>query len=231
MLQLTSEFFKAYYGEYPSEYNITYLHYTLELITTNEEEYKNIENDLKKIKAYYPNLFKIYISDSRVLETFSKHTNILDFYLEDIYVRINGVEDFEILEQLKIKPKKIIINYEDLWKYDKNRLKQYLVILELDTVNELSIDQLKELQKVIPIYQILVGQICYLSSYFREYLNRVAQKFQIDKNDFLKIEKQAVISNDMYTIQEYERIYNELQYLVKDIAKNDTDYNRFKKSI
>ena len=52
MLKLTSEFFKAYYGEYPSDYNITYLHYNLELIITDEKEYKNIENDLKKIKAY-----------------------------------------------------------------------------------------------------------------------------------------------------------------------------------
>ena len=229
MLKLTSEFFKAYYGEYPSDYNITYLHYNLELITTDEKEYKNIENDLKKIKAYNPNLFKIYISDSKVLEAFKKHTNILDLYLEDIYVRINKEEDLELLEQLKIKPKKIIIDYEDLWKYDKNKLKKYLIILELDTVNELSIDQLKELQKVIPIHQIMVGQICYLSNYFREYLNRVAQKFMLDKNDFLRIEKQAVISNDMYTTQEYESIYNELQYLVKDIATFDTDYNRFKK--
>ena len=48
MLKLTSEFFKAYYGEYPSDYNITYLHYNLELITTDEKEYKNIESPIQK---------------------------------------------------------------------------------------------------------------------------------------------------------------------------------------
>ena len=227
MLNLESNYFNEYYGNNPQFYNIAFMHYNLEKFTEDKSEYLLIEKDLVKLKEYINELFKIYFSSIDDLLMFNSNTSIVDNYFEDIYLRINGVEDFNKLKDINMDGMKIIIPYSKLNNYDREMLNSYKIVLQIDNVSELSLDDLNNLS-LYSVSEIIVGQICYLSSYFMPYFERIGEKFNIDPMNQLCIEKQALISNDNYSLEEYSIVYNELKNIVDGIDFELDDVSKFK---
>lgn len=227
MLNLESNYFNEYYGNNPQFYNIAFMHYNLEKFTEDNSEYLLIEKDLVKLKEYINELFKIYFSSIDDLLMFNSNTSVVDNYFEDIYLRINGVEDFNKLKDINMDGMKIIIPYSKLNNYDREMLNSYKIVLQIDNVSELSLDDLNNLS-LYSVSEIIVGQICYLSSYFMPYFERIGEKFNIDPMNQLCIEKQALISNDNYSLEEYSIVYNELKNIVDGIDFELDDVSKFK---
>lgn len=227
MLNLESNYFNEYYGNNPQFYNIAFMHYNLEKFTEDNSEYLLIEKDLVKLKEYINELFKIYFSSIDDLLMFNSNTSIVDNYFEDIYLRINGVEDFNKLKDINMDGMKIIIPYSKLNNYDREILNSYKIVLQIDNVSELSLDDLNNLS-LYSVSEIIVGQICYLSSYFMPYFERIGEKFNIDPMNQLCIEKQALISNDNYSLEDYSIVYNELKNIVDGIDFELDDVSKFK---
>lgn len=227
MLNLESNYFNEYYGNNPQFYNIAFMHYNLEKFTEDNSEYLLIEKDLVKLKEYINELFKIYFSSIDDLLMFNSNTSVVDNYFEDIYLRINGVEDFNKLKDINMDGMKIIIPYSKLNNYDREILNSYKIVLQIDNVSELSLDDLNNLS-LYSVSEIIVGQICYLSSYFMPYFERIGEKFNIDPMNQLCIEKQALISNDNYSLEEYSIVYNELKNIVDGIDFELDDVSKFK---
>jgi len=228
MLNLESSYFKEYYGENPDFYSIAFLHYSLDIVKENMMEYVLIQSDLKKVKEYTKSLFKIYFSELNTFLNFINNTRILDNYFEDIYLRINSALELNELNKYeKLFNLKVIVSYSDISKYDKNFINKFKIIIQIDTVKELSINDLIDLQKNYNVEQVIVGQICYLSSYFKSFLKRIGDKFNINYLDQLNIEKHALISNDNYSIDEYIKIYKALEILCVNIEETD-EVEKFK---
>lgn len=227
MLNLESNYFNEYYGNNPQFYNIAFMHYNLEKFTEDNSEYLLIEKDLVKLKEYINELFKIYFSSIDDLLMFNSNTSVVDNYFEDIYLRINGVEDLNRLKDINVDGMKIIIPYSKLNNYDREMLNSYKIVLQIDNVSELSLDDLNNLS-LYSVSEIIVGQICYLSSYFMPYFERIGEKFNIDPMNQLCIEKQALISNDNYSLEEYSIVYNELKNIVDGIDFELDDVSKFK---
>lgn len=222
MLNLESKYFNEYYGSNPRFYNIGFLHYNVELF---DEDFTLLEKDLVRVKEYIKNLFKLYFSNAEVFMTLRKYTNIVSDYFDDIYVRINDVKDFNALQD--VIGIKIIIPFKALKNYDKEILNKYNIVLQVDNVSELSVEELNTLSDY-NISEIICGQICYLSSYFTPFFERIGESYGIDPMDQLSVEKQALISNDNYSKEEYITIYNALHELVNGIDCNLSEVEKFK---
>lgn len=229
MLNLESKYFNEYYGENPDFYSIAYMHYNMEIFDDEKNEYKLIEEDLKQVKSYIKDLFKIYFSECETFFSLISNTEILDKYYNDIYLRINSESELDKINgHSELSGLNIIVSYKDINNYKVDDINKYQIVLQIDTVSELSSEQLDELKKTYNIKQIIVGQICYLNSYFMPYFKRIGKKFNIDYLDQLSIEKQGIISNDNYTVDEYIKIYNEIIKLVSGININEDEIDRFK---
>lgn len=222
MLNLESKYFNEYYGSNPRFYNVGFLHYNVELF---DEDFTLLEKDLVKVKEYIKDLFKLYFSNVEVFMTLRKYTNIISAYFNDVYVRINDVKDFNTLHD--VVGIKIIIPFKALKNYDKEILNKYNIVLQVDNVSELSVEELNTLSDY-NISEIICGQICYLSSYFTPFFERIGESYGIDPMDQLSVEKQALISNDNYSKEEYITIYNALYELVKGIDSNLPEVEKFK---
>lgn len=222
MLNLESKYFNEYYVNNPQFYNIAFMHYNVELF---DEDYSLLEKDLVKVKEFVKEHFKLYFSNVEVFMTLSEHTNILNNYFNDVYVRINNVIDFNLLEE--VEGIKVIIPLNALKKYDKDVLNKFNIVIQIDNVSELSIEELNSLEDY-NISEIICGQICYLSSYFMPFFERIGSMYGIDAMDQLNVEKQALISNDNYSKEEYVTIYNALNELVQGIDMNLSEVERFR---
>lgn len=222
MLNLESKYFNEYYGNNPQFYNIAFMHYNVELF---DEDYSLLEKDLVKVKEFVKEHFKLYFSNVEVFMGLCKHTNIVNNYFNDVYVRINNVTDFNLLEE--VEGIKVIIPLNALKKYDKDVLNKFNIVIQIDNVSELSIEELNMLSDY-NVSEIICGQICYLSSYFMPFFERIGSMYGIDAMDQLNIEKQALISNDNYTKEEYIKVYKELLKLVESIDYNASEIEKFK---
>lgn len=236
MFKLKSKSLIDYYGETPIDYNICFIHYGIDILEDSKEEYNLILEDLINIKNNVPKeIYKIYFSTLEDLKKITNNTNILDKLIDDIYVRIRNNND--ILELNKIinnKSIKIIIDY---YLIDNITFTDNLdIIIQVDTIKELPYNKLLQLNKKYNINKVSLGQIMYLNSYFKEYLERCANYLNIkinNKYDYAKVEKEIVLSNDIYNIDEYGKIEKELKSIVKDCDKTDLFevYNRIIKKI
>lgn len=222
MLNLESKYFNEYYGNNPRLYSVGFLHYNVELF---DEDYSLLEKDLIKVKEYTKKLFKLYFSNVEVFMTLCQDTNIVNDNFNDIYVRINDVKDFNTLQD--VVGIKIIIPLKMLKNYDKEIINKYNIVLQIDNVSELSVEELNTLSDY-NVSEIICGQICYLSSYFMPFFERIGSMYGIDAMDQLACEKQALISNDNYSKEEYITIYNALKELVNDIDSELPEVEKFK---
>lgn len=235
MLELSSKTLKEYYGEKPSDYNIKFCHYSYDILEETSEEYRAIKKDLKNIKEYVGDeYFKLYFGEVDTLQKLNNMCNILDDYLDFIYVRVRNENEYKNLNRVVGNlPIKIIVEKDNL-KYIKS-LKYdnlYDVVLQIDTIKELSPTQLNKLKALYNIEDILVGQWCGLSSYFEDYYDRQEYKYKIKKlkngsKDYTTIEKNAVIYNDIYSFYTYTKLYNKLIDIISAINLKDREDMRF----
>ena len=229
MLRLESKSLIEYYGINPQNYDLGFIHYQVDLMEETEEEYHLLEQDFYHIKEYVgEEKFKIYFSELDTLEKIIQNTNVLEKFLNFIYIRIRNVD--ELLKLNKIIPNKnikIIIDAKNLQSISEIKNENYEIILQIDTISELTIDELNKLRTHLNISQILVGQICYLSKKFLPFLEQMAKKFQLSLDNYLEIEKNVLISNDFYSISTYEKIFHTFHELVGDISLNDEEVEKF----
>ena len=197
-LNLESKYFNEYYGKNPDFYLIAFWHYNIELLDESKKEYELIESDLSKIRKATKDLFKIYFSDIDVLLKVIKNTNILNDYFENIYLRINSVDDLIKLSKYnELLNLNIIVLDSELFNYKNTNINDYNVILQINTVNELKPIELEKIKLDYNIKEIIVGQIS-TGSYPLDFYKKIANKFNLNYLDYLRIEKQVIIYNDNY---------------------------------
>ena len=228
MLQIESKSLFGYYGKNPQNYTIGFLHYQVDLCEETEKEYQLLEEDFRHIKEYVgEEKFKIYFSEIETLNKVLQNTNILENFSNFIYIRIRNNDELLQLNMLvPNKNIKIIIDNKNLKNISEVKNNNYETVLQIDTISELTINELNKLKTKFNITQILVGQICYVSKVLLAFLQRMAKKFQISSDDYLEIEKNVLISNDFYSLSTYEKILNAFYELVDDIPKNDNEANK-----
>lgn len=231
MLQIESKSLLDYYGRNPQNYSIGFIHYQVNLYEEAEEEYQLLEKDFCHIKEYVgEEKFKIYFSDLETLNKIFQNTKILEKFSKFIYVRIrNNDELSQLNEFVSHKNINIIIDSKNLRNISEIENNDYNVVLQINTVSQLTIDELYQLKTNLNITQILVGQICYLSDELLPFLHRMAKKFQLNSDDYLEIEKNVLISNDFYSLSTYKRLLHAFHELVDDIPEDDKEVDKFLK--
>ena len=228
-MNLKSKYFTSYYGINPAYYDLAYIHYNMDFIANNQDEYIKLKNDLKTVKEYTGNLFKLYFSTIDDLILFCKYKDLIKEYSSYIYLRINSNDDIDKLNNLAgIDNIKIIVSYSKLNDYKIEKINKYNLVIQVDLVKELSINELNNIKDKYNINYIMVGQICYLDDSFIRFFQRIADKYKLNFNNQLEVEKQAIISNDIYSIKEYIDIYNKLLELVSNVNINDNEVKKFK---
>ena len=226
-MKLSSKSLINYYGEIPNNYNISFIHCQIDLVDDSKEESELVLRDLLNIKNYVSeDLFKIYFSNLKDLKILVNNTNILDILSNDIYVRIRNNKELDELRNI-VKDNKlnIIVDYNKI--NSINIVDTYNTIVQVDTIKELSCDQLDELNKKYGIKYVCLGQMSYLGNYYLDYLHEMGDYFKIPRlkdgsYDYFNIEKEVSLSNDIYTIEEYKKIYEKLISFQKDIKENDS---------
>ena len=210
MIRLKSETLKKYYGEIPREYDLKFIHFEIDISKESKDEYQFIEEDLKAVQQYVQDSFMIYFSDIDNLCKMIKNTKIIENYFPNIYIRIRNSREYEQYKSLKCNLT-LIIELSDLKKIscDKDN-----IIIQINTISELSLDALRLLLKKYNIQKILLGQIAYITEDYTFLLDALQDKYEIDKSQILELEKNNKITNDMYTINEYIKIYNEISKFV-----------------
>ena len=178
--------------------------------------------------------FKLYFGELETLEKIICNTNILNDYTNFIYVRVRDEEEYKKMNSLvKDLPIKIIVEKENLDKI--NSLKNnnlYDIVLQIDTFKELSSLELYSLKRIYPIEYVMVGQFIDLSNDFQDYILYLENKYKINRLDdgtvdYASIDKNAKISNDIYTCDVYFELENKLYELISDVDSNDSEATKF----
>ncbi len=229
MFELKSKTLTEYYGKVPRNYDLKFLHYQIDLANLNPLELEFLSKDLDKIFEHIgKKYFKIYFSNLTTLKNVMKNTAIISKYQKFIYVKIRSEGEFlELKNDIKCLNVKIIVELKDLNIFLNHIDIPYELIVQINTVKELPHQALENLRKRFDIKQILVGQICYLSNYFLPFLKKMANEFNINPSDYLEIEKNVLISNDFYSIDDYKRVLKELKKLILETTDKNSEYKNF----
>ena len=140
MISLESKTFCNYYGSNPSEYDLKFIHYNIDVFDDSEDEYKKIKQDLKKIYEFDKNAFIIYFSNVENYSKIISYININEIYKDKIYVRIRDINEYRKIQQSsKVKGIKIIVDLSDICKVN---IKDLDLVIQVDKISELSITRL-----------------------------------------------------------------------------------------
>ncbi len=215
MISLESKTFCNYYGSNPSEYDLKFIHYNIDVFDDSEDEYKKIKQDLKKIYEFDKNAFIIYFSNVENYSKIISYININEIYKDKIYVRIRDINEYRKIQQSsKVKGIKIIVDLSDICKVN---IKDLDLVIQVDKISELSITRLNELLGQYRIKEILLGQIPYLTKDY-EYLYEIMSKmYNIDSSKKIELEKINKITNDIYSIDEFIKISNKFEEILKKL--------------
>lgn len=217
MVRLESSTLKNYYGENPNDYDLKFIHYSLDV---EDNEYEEIYNDLKSIKGDIRNAFLIYfshVSDFNKILYSSKI--IMEKFQNDMYLRIHNQDEYDRYKKANTKIT-LVVSKNDL--KDVN-IDSDSIVLQIANINELPINELDELLKKYDIKKISVGQMAYLTNKYSEVIENLSKIYRVKNNDQLEIEKNNKLTNDLYTIDEYKNIYNAINNIInKAVGKNNT---------
>ena len=228
MLKFRSKTLIDMYGDSFEQYDIAFLHYALKLRENSNLEYKLLENDFDNLKdSINDNQFKIYFYDIDSFKEVMNNTNIVSKYHDYIYVRINNEFELKELSDLIGKTKvNAIIDYELFNEFSVSNIN---LVLNVDKISSLSSKKLLELSKKYNINNVCLGQtICLDKESCYDLINDYGKYYDIVKSDDDFTNRKTVLklflSNDIYSIDEYKSIEEELYKLVD----NDLDeYQRF----
>lgn len=216
------------YGDNFEQYDIAFIHYALKLRENSNEEYKLLESDFDSLKeSVNDNQFKIYFYDIDSFKEVMDNTNIVSKYHNYIYVRINNENELNKLSNLIGNDKvNAIIDYELFNGFSVSNIN---LILNVDKISSLSSKKLLDLSKKYNINNVCLGTIiCLKKGDCYKLIDNYSKYYNISKsnNDYdnSKIVLSLFLSNDIYNIEEYKKIEEELYKLVD----NDLDeYQKF----
>lgn len=215
-VKFKSKTISNYYTNNPDNYTLSFTHFNIVVDNDSKEEYNLLENDVELLRKYNKENSILYFSDIQNLKKVKNNTNICD-YLNDIYIRIRNKEEYEEFKRMDLDVN-VIIEISDL---DEIQPQNNKVTLQIDTVNELPIYKLEELTNKYNITNILLGQIQYITNEFIELLDVLEKQFGIDKKNQLELEKNNNVTNDIYDIVTYKKIYNSINDIInRNKSKN-----------
>ena len=228
MIKFKSKTLQNMYGDSFEQYDIAFLHYALKVIDNSSEEYKLLENDYDNLKnSVNDNQFKIYFYDINSFKEILDNTTIFNKYHDYIYVRINNENELTELSSLIGKTKvNAIIDYE---LFDGFNASNINLILNVDKINELPSTKLLELSNKYNINNVCLGQtICFDKETSYELINEYSFckdiKLSVNDQDNRNMVLKLFLSNDIYSIDEYKNIEEELYKLIDN---NEDIYQRF----
>lgn len=221
------------YGDSFELYDIAFIHYALKIRDNSIKEYRLLEKDFDNLKQELKdNQFKIYFYDINSFKEVKDNTNIFNKYHDYIYVRINNELELNELSDL-IDNKRInaIIDYNLFTGFSVSNIN---LILNIDKISSLPSKKLLELSKKYNINNVCLGTtICLLKEQSYELINEYSfyKDIKLSNNDYKNREilLKLFLSNDIYSIDEYKNIEEELYKLIdnnKDIYQRY--YNIFK---
>lgn len=228
MLKFKSKTLIDMYGDNFEKYDIAFIHYALKVRDNSNEEYKLLEEDIDSLKQVVnDNQFKLYFYDIDSFKEVMNNTNIVNKYHDYIYVRINNEDELKELSGL-IGNNRVnaIVDYE---LFDGFNVVNINLILNVDKISSLPSKKILELSKKYNINNICLGTtICINKEYCYYLIDDYSKYYNISKldndiennNTVLKL----FISNDIYSIEEYIKIEEELYKLIDG---SEDEYQRF----
>ena len=215
MIRLESNTLKNYYGESPKEYDLKFIHYSLDV---EDNEYEEIYNDLKNIKEEIRNSFLIYFSHVKDFNKILYNSKIImDKFGRDMYLRIRNQDEYDKYK----KSKSSILLLIGLKELKEINIEKDDIVLQINNISELSIKELDELLNKYNIRKISVGQIAYITNEHSYLLEELSKMYRVKNNDQLELEKNNKLTNDLYTVEEYKNIYNAINNIVNKSIGND----------
>lgn len=218
MVKIKSETLKKYYGEEAYDYDIRFIHYNIEINKKSKEELLLLEEDLNQIYSYANENFKIYFSNLDSLRFVKENSSIIDLYKKNIYVRIRNNKEYEIFYKLNSKLK-LLIDSKDI---KTILLNDEEIVLQIDKINELSLEELDNLKTKYNITSISLGQIPYIDGEYSYLLDKKYTNY----NSQLEFEKGICLTNDIYDINSYKNIVLAFHNLLKEY-KTENRINTF----
>lgn len=228
MIKFKSKTLINMYGDTPHKYDISFLHFAIKIIDSSNEEYKLFEHDMDNLyREVNDNQFKIYFYTIEDFLDIKNNTNIYSKYSNYIYIRINNQEELiRLSKEEDNRNINVIIDYDKYNNYVSNNIN---IVLQVDKISSLPFKKLLELNNNYNINNVCLGQtICFSKedSYelIQEYSSYKDIKVSSNDEENRNIALKLFLSNDIYNINEYQKIE---EVLYKLIDNNDNDYQKF----
>ena len=198
-----------YYTGNPDNYILSFHHYNIVVDNDSKEEYYLLEKDIELLRKYNKENSILYFSDINNLKKIKDNTNICN-NLNDIYLRIRNKKEYEEFKKLDLDIN-IIIELNDL---ENIQPKKNKITLQIDAIRELPVNKLKILKMKYNIVNVLLGQIQYITNEYADLLDILSNQFGIEKSNQLELEKNNNVTNDIYDISTYIKIYNCIEKII-----------------
>ena len=205
-----------YYTGNPDNYILSFHHYNIVVDNDSKEEYYLLEKDIELLRKYNKENSILYFSDINNLKKIKDNTNICN-NLNDIYLRIRNKKEYEEFKKLDLDIN-IIIELNDLENIQPTKNK---ITLQIDAIRELPVHKLKILKMKYNIVNVLLGQIQYITNEYADLLDILSNQFGIEKSNQLELEKNNNVTNDIYDISTYIKIYNCIEKIINQNKKED----------
>ena len=205
-----------YYTGNPDNYILSFHHYNIVVDNDSKEEYYLLEKDIELLRKYNKENSILYFSDINNLKKIKYNTNICN-NLNDIYLRIRNKKEYEEFKKLDMDIN-IIIELNDLENIQPTKNK---ITLQIDAIRELPVHKLKILKMKYNIVNVLLGQIQYITNEYADLLDILSNQFGIEKSNQLELEKNNNVTNDIYDISTYIKIYNCIEKIINQNKKED----------
>lgn len=205
-----------YYTGNPDNYILSFHHYNIVVDNDSKEEYYLLEKDIELLRKYNKEDSILYFSDINNLKKIKDNTNICN-NLNDIYLRIRNKKEYEEFKKLDLDIN-IIIELNDLENIQPTKNK---ITLQIDAIRELPVHKLKILKMKYNIVNVLLGQIQYITNEYADLLDILSNQFGIEKSNQLELEKNNNVTNDIYDISTYIKIYNCIEKIINQNKKED----------
>lgn len=222
MVHLQSKSFCNYYSSDPSEYYLKCIHHDFDIVEHSDDEYKLIESDLDKIYNFDRDSFMLYFSNTTKYIDFISHINVKDTYKGSIFLRIRDINEFYQLKKYSNLYRPVLII--DILDVEKLNILDYEMIVQFDTVSQMSTDKLEYLRKQYNIIGVLFGQMSYLDKCHGKLYEIMSEMYNVDSSQKYTLEKLNKITTDIYTVDEYKTILQKFSKILNQLdIKNKID--------
>lgn len=219
MMKLYSVTWRQYYGPRPSEYDYRFIHYNLQVASNARREFWRICRDVRKFYRKTGDDFLLYFSDLENLQKVAEHTRFCRHYERSFYVRIRNPEEYRSYKKLGVKGK-LVVRLEDLESLSDVGEE---ILLQVDQVCSLPMERVHVLLMQYRIFEVLLGQICYLGEQDRKQLQVLEKMFPQEKGNQKALERNNKITGDMYDLGTYGQLVGMLEALAAPLRNLDKE--------